>query len=205
MLALAPTESPRSGALGAIDHATPQTPAPSPSVIPHAAAPQLDAVTQAVLRFAEPVDAPPLALDAEQLRAAAAAYRVGDLATGDARARALSDPSMKLAAEWAAIRLQPRKVGLKRLRAFQAEHEDWPSSGWIERRIEEAMYGDRKDGRAVLEFFAKRSPETLVGEIARRWLLAARTPRRSACGGCGARRLWPEGSNRSSSAISARD
>lgn len=186
LLALAPADAPPFAALSAIEQAAPpDAPKPTPSV-----APQLDAVTAAVARFAEPLDAPPLALDSERLRAAVAAYRGGDLVAGDTLAKALSDPAMRLAAEWAAIRLQPRRAGLERLRAFQSAHGDWPSAKWVERRIEESLYGDRKDARAVLAAFRNREPETTFGEIAlARAELAQGGPEAAAAR---VRRLWRE-------------
>lgn len=185
-LSLAPASPADVAALSAIEQAAPSGGRrPTPTIEPN-----VDAVTAAVARFADPVDTPPLALDSERLRAAVASYRGGDVAGGDALSRALNDPAMKLAAEWAAIRLQPRRVGLDRLRAFQSAHADWPSAKWIERRIEEALYGDRKDARAVLAAFRNREPDTAFGEIAvARAELAQGSPEAAAAR---VRRLWRE-------------
>jgi soluble lytic murein transglycosylase len=158
-LALAPSEGVDAPALRAMDRAT--------ALAPDALAPaRQDAITEAVARFAEAADPTPLALDTERLRAVVAAYRGGDLAGGDALARALSAPEYRLAAEWAALKLQPRHVGRTRLSAFLAAHPDWPSARWIERRIEETVYAERKTPRAALEAFRERPPQTLLGELA---------------------------------------
>ena len=186
-LSLAPAQAPVAPALAAIDAATT---APSPSASTPALPAPLDAVTEAVRRFAEPVDPPALALDVDRLRATVAAYRAGDIAGGDAQARALADPTQRLAAEWAAIRLQPRRVGMARLRAFDAAHPDWPSGAWIERRVEESLYGDRKDPQTVVAAFATRAPETVHGEaaLARAELALGRQDAAAAR----VRRLWRE-------------
>ncbi len=103
---------------------------------------------------------------AAQTRDAIAAYRAGDLATGDALAGAMDDPLARVAAEWAALRLQPQAAGLARFLRFFADHPDWPATGVLRRRAEEILWSDKKSPATVQTFFAGRRPETPLGRLA---------------------------------------
>ncbi|MBV8663055.1 MAG: hypothetical protein JO107_08125, partial [Hyphomicrobiales bacterium] len=73
--------------------------------------------------------------DVSRLVAAAALYRKGDTAAGDALAREVADPVERTAIEWAALRLSPSVDG-RRLAAFATAHPHWPGGDCCRRRLE---------------------------------------------------------------------
>jgi len=109
--------------------------------------------------------APPPRLDGSALAAAAALYRRGDLAGGDALAAKTSDAAERAAFDWLALRLAPRPDD-KRLAAFAAAHPHWPGGDWV-RAVEEAhLYADHPSAAGAAARFAGDPPLTLAGKLA---------------------------------------
>jgi soluble lytic murein transglycosylase len=104
--------------------------------------------------------------DAAALRAAIAAYRAGDLAKGDQLAGDALDPIGRTTLEWAALRLQARAAGHQRLAAFIDKNPDWPTSGFLQARLEDSLYASKAPHALVRERFAKNEPATANGRIA---------------------------------------
>jgi hypothetical protein len=128
--------------------------------------------------------------DASRLAAAAALYRKGDQAGGDAIARTVADPLQRTAIEWTALRLAARPDD-RRLAAFAAAHPAWPGGDWI-RDVQEAhLYTEHPAPRVVAALFAADPPHTPTGELAaaRAALDAGRRDEAIAM----ARKLWREG------------
>ena len=90
--------------------------------------------------------------DISRMQAAAALYQKGDLAGGDALAKAVDDPLQRLALEWIALKSAPRPDDA-RLAAFAAAHPDWPARLWIRSFQEAALYRGRARPEAVAAFF----------------------------------------------------
>ncbi len=103
--------------------------------------------------------------DAVALRAAIAAYRSGDLAKGDEAARDALDDLGRTTLEWAALRLQARAAGYERLAAFIDSKTDWPTGGFLQSRLEDALVANKAHG-AARERFSKAAPSTTSGRIA---------------------------------------
>lgn len=97
---------------------------------------------------------------------AIAAYKAGDLGRGDAAAATAKDETVKAALEWVALRSFPREAGFERLQAFMRAHPVWPALGWLKKRSEEALWGDRKSIALVKTFFSGADPETAAGKLA---------------------------------------
>ncbi|WP_158813183.1 lytic transglycosylase domain-containing protein [Methylocapsa sp. S129] len=97
--------------------------------------------------------------------AAAALYQKGDLAGGDALAKALDDPLQRAALEWIALKSSPR-ADYARLTTFQTAHPEWPASTWIRYRQEAALYNDRAHPELTVAVFAQEPPRTPVGKLA---------------------------------------
>ena len=93
-------------------------------------------------------------------------YRKGSVAEGDEFAKAVSDPVLRAALEWVAVRFDPREAGLARIRAFAADHPEWPYATWLNRRMEELTLAATHDPAAVLQRFAASRPLTLYGRLA---------------------------------------
>ena len=109
--------------------------------------------------------AAPPALDGAALAAAAALYRKGDLAGGDALAAQVEDAAERVAFDWLALRLAPRPDD-KRLAAFVAAHPHWPGDDWLAAVAEAHLYADHPAAPAVLSRFAGAPPRTPAGKLA---------------------------------------
>ncbi|MGD0641911.1 MAG: lytic transglycosylase domain-containing protein, partial [Roseiarcus sp.] len=126
-----------------------------PAVAPTPSAPAAPALQ------AEPVARP----DVSRLSAAAALYRKGDAAGGDAVAAQIADPVQRMAAEWAALRLAANPDD-RRLAAFAAAHPDWPGEDWIRAEQEAHLYTQRAKPETVAALFAGDPPRTPAGKLA---------------------------------------
>ncbi|MGH6813130.1 MAG: lytic transglycosylase domain-containing protein, partial [Methylocella sp.] len=104
--------------------------------------------------------------DLTGLAEAIAFYKAGDLARGDIAAATAQDKIVKTALEWIALRSFPRETGFERLRAFMQAHPVWPALDWLEKRSEEALFGDRKSSALIKTFFSGADPETPAGKLA---------------------------------------
>ena len=168
--ALTPLPSP-SSAVDAIATAT-TTPATTPDAAPATAyapatspAPDGGAVRAPTLAQALYPPLPEL-LDAAALRSAVEAYRAGDLAKGDEAARNTLDDLGRVTLEWAALRLQAKTAGYGRIATFIDKNTDWPTSGFLQSRLEDALYANKAPHALVRERFATKPPTTSSGRIA---------------------------------------
>ena len=113
---------------------------------------------------------PALLAEATGVREAIAAYRSGDLPTGDAAAATTTNDVARTAVEWAALRLAGRtsgqSVSLERLTDVLARHPDWPAAAYLRRRAEEILFTDKRKPAEVNAIFAARQPETPYGRLA---------------------------------------
>ncbi|MFN3892451.1 MAG: transglycosylase SLT domain-containing protein [Beijerinckiaceae bacterium] len=140
------------------------TDAPAATAYAPAAAPEASPSRPAI---ADAI-APPLPerADAAALRAAIAAYRAGDLDKGDEAARDALDDLGRTTLEWAALRLQAKAAGYTRLAAFIDRNPDWPTSGFLQARLEDALYVSKASAPVIRERFANKAPTTTSGRIA---------------------------------------
>jgi len=102
----------------------------------------------------------------DALKAAAEAYRKGDVPGGDALAQSIADPQLRAAAEWVALRASGRSLGFERISRFMASDPDAPMRRWLQRRAEDALIIERAQPARVLAFFAERRPEGPNGRAA---------------------------------------
>ncbi|VFU10973.1 Lytic transglycosylase [Methylocella tundrae] len=93
-------------------------------------------------------------------------YKSGDLAGGDAAAKAATDPIVQTALEWIALRTFSRESGFDRMQAFIAAHPSWPAQGWLRKLSEEALFGDRKKSALIKSYFSTSEPQTPAGKLA---------------------------------------
>ena len=109
---------------------------------------------------------PDLAPEIASAHQAIAFYRKGAIAQGDEFSKTVSDPLLRVALEYVAIRFDPREAGLPRLQAFATAHPDWATMPWIVRRMEELSLSATHDPAAVVARFASAQPLTLYGKLA---------------------------------------
>ena len=106
-----------------------------------------------------------LGYDPANVGDAIAAYRADNLAGGDSLAARISDPLVRTALEWVALRDVSQKIGMERLDAFGRAHPGWPTPTWF-RHQAEARTARMRDPRAVLRFYETAAPITAVGKFA---------------------------------------
>ncbi|MGP8231844.1 MAG: lytic transglycosylase domain-containing protein [Methylovirgula sp.] len=106
-----------------------------------------------------------LGLDLTGLREALPYYKAGDLTQGDAQAARVTDPIVRTALEWVALR-NSRDAGQDRFHAFLTAHPDWPARDFLVRRIETGFYQNHSDPVLIDNFFATRQPQTALGKLA---------------------------------------
>jgi soluble lytic murein transglycosylase len=97
--------------------------------------------------------------------AALSAYKAGRIADGDAIASTQSDPAVKAALEWAAIRSARSTIGFTRLRAFLSAYPEFPMADWIRRRAESALFDEHRPHSDIRAFFTHYQPDTAAGKL----------------------------------------
>jgi soluble lytic murein transglycosylase len=107
-----------------------------------------------------------LGLDPTGLREALPYYKMGDLADGDAQAARATDPIIRTALEWIALR-DSRNAGQDRIRVFLTAHPRWPARDFLIHRIEDGFYQGHADPAVIDSFFSQTAPETALGKLAR--------------------------------------
>jgi soluble lytic murein transglycosylase len=98
----------------------------------------------------------------------------------------ISDPVARKLAEWLILRSDNNGASMERYRAFLSANPSWPSQTFLRRRIEAALWDDRRDDAAVWSWFENESP--ILGQgtlLARQGDDRAWRPRRRAPGARG--------------------
>jgi soluble lytic murein transglycosylase len=157
-----------------ISHSAPTAAVPAASLpLPRARplAPAAPAATALTLRTPT---LPPLAMaptSATSRADTAALARVIDLvqrrepAAASAAQAAISDPVARKLAEWVILRSPNNGATVERYRAFIAANPGWPSLDFFRRRLEAALWDDRRDDAVVLDWFANETPLTAKGRL----------------------------------------
>jgi soluble lytic murein transglycosylase len=107
----------------------------------------------------------PQAFNRASFVAALSAYKAGRIADGDAIANLQSDPAVKAALEWTAIRSARSTLGFTRLRAFLSAYPEFPMADWIRRRAESALFDEHRPHSDIRTFFANYQPDTAAGKL----------------------------------------
>ena len=69
---------------------------------------------------------------------------------------AISDPVAKKLAEWIILRSDNNGASVERYRAFISANPSWPSQTFLRRRLEAALWDDRRDDATVVGMVRKR-------------------------------------------------
>ena len=101
----------------------------------------------------------------------------GDAAQAQA---AISDPVAHKLAEWLILRSDNNGASVERYRAFVSANPSWPSQTFLRRRIEAALWDDRRDDAAVWSWFGNESPISAKGKLALAKAMLARGDRTNA-------------------------
>ena len=127
--------------------------------------------------------------DALAIRQALEAYRKGDLAAGDSAAANALDDVARNALRWAALRLAPAKAGYRRITDFIDSNPGWPSDGFLQARLEEALINEKIPAAQVRARFMNSAPATAMGRYALARALRDESPADSQAL---ARKIWRE-------------
>src|SRR4029078_12240727 len=82
-------------------------------------------------------------------------HRPGDATQAQA---AIADPVAKKLAEWIILRSDDNGAPVERYRAFITGNTSWPSQSFLRRRLEAALWDDRRDDATVWAWFENSSP-----------------------------------------------
>lgn len=138
------------------------------------AAPAAQSAAPVVPPLIEKLEPPAFSIDTSAMPAVIEAYRKGDLAAGDLAAAKIANPDIRLALEWAALRLQPRPAGFERIGKFLDANPDWPAANWLRMRAEQALYADRISSDRAGAWLAKYPPVSPNGKLVQARVLIAK-------------------------------
>ena len=93
---------------------------------------------------------------------------------------AISDPVAKKLAEWIILRSENNGASVERYRAFISANPSWPSQTFLRRRIEAALWDDRRDDATVWATFENESPISAKGRFSLARAMIARGDRANA-------------------------
>jgi soluble lytic murein transglycosylase len=202
-----PLPKPRPIARNVVPKSTAQSTAPSAA---HTSAPAAHTAAAAAPAPAAPAPAPPLLAPATRQHAALPPARkpvapaavaatsstsqadkdaleniielVRKQKAGDATQlqAAISDPVARKLAEWLILRSDNNGASVERYRSFVSANPSWPSQAFLRRRIEAALWDDRRDDATVWSWFENQSPISAKGKFALAKVMLARGDRANA-------------------------
>lgn len=109
---------------------------------------------------------PEEAHDLGGVREAILAYRKGEMESGDSHAKRARGDIARIALEWAALSLQPRKVGFGRIVAFIDRYPQWPRRGWLQAHAEQRLFLDPAVRGKMLAYFSHHKAISPMGKLA---------------------------------------
>ncbi|MDE2065149.1 MAG: lytic transglycosylase domain-containing protein [Bradyrhizobium sp.] len=157
--------------------------APSPALVPatrqHAALPPPSARKPAV-PAAVAATSSTSAADKETLENVIDLVRRHKPADASQAEASISDPLARKLAEWIILRSDDNGASVERYRAFIAANPSWPSQTFLRRRLEAALWDDRRDDATVWSWFENESPISAKGKFSLARVMIARGDRANA-------------------------
>lgn len=95
-------------------------------------------------------------------------------------AASISDPVARKLAEWIILRSEDNGATVERYRAFLSANPSWPSQTFLRRRLEAAMWDDRRDNSVAWSWFENKSPVSAKGRFTLAKAMLARGDRANA-------------------------
>jgi soluble lytic murein transglycosylase len=92
----------------------------------------------------------------------------------------ISDPVARKLAEWIILRSDNNNASVERYRAFIAANPSWPSQSFLRRRLEAALWDDKREDSVVWSWFENESPLSAKGRFSLARALLARGDRANA-------------------------
>lgn len=155
---------------------------PSPGATPATQTPRSAPVTLAPGRFVQPArTVMPLSaapggmtspLDLTAVKQAIELVHKGRADEATNVENMISDPLARKLVEWIILRGDDSTVAFSRYADFMSANPNWPGTGVLRRRAEEALWEQQVDPQRTISFFADESPLTAKGNfaLARAWL-----------------------------------
>lgn len=95
-------------------------------------------------------------------------------------ADSISDPVARKLAEWIILRSEDNGASVERYRAFLSANPSWPSQTFLRRRLEAAMWDDRREDSVAWSWFENESPVSAKGRFVLAKAMLARGDRANA-------------------------
>jgi soluble lytic murein transglycosylase len=92
----------------------------------------------------------------------------------------ISDPVARKLAEWLILRSDNNNATVERYRAFLTANPSWPSQSFLRKRLEAALWDDRREDAVAWSWFENESPLTAKGRFALAKAMLARGDRANA-------------------------
>jgi soluble lytic murein transglycosylase len=92
----------------------------------------------------------------------------------------ISDPVARKMAEWIILRSDNNGASVERYRAFISANPSWPSQSFLRRRLEAALWDDKRDDSVVWSWFETESPLSAKGRFSLARAMLARGDRANA-------------------------
>jgi soluble lytic murein transglycosylase len=92
----------------------------------------------------------------------------------------ISDPVARKLAEWIILRSDDNGATVERYRAFLSANPSWPSQTFLRRRLEAALWDDRREDSAAWSWFENESPVSAKGRFSLAKAMLARGDRANA-------------------------
>jgi soluble lytic murein transglycosylase len=92
----------------------------------------------------------------------------------------ISDPVARKLGEWLILRSDNNNVTVERYRAFLSANPSWPSQTFLRRRLEAALWDDKREDAAIWSWFENESPISAKGRLALAKAMIARGDRGNA-------------------------
>jgi soluble lytic murein transglycosylase len=92
----------------------------------------------------------------------------------------ISDPVARKLAEWIILRSDNNNASVERYRAFISANPSWPSQTFMRRRLEAALWDDKRDDSVVWSWFESESPLSAKGRFSLARAMLARGDRANA-------------------------
>jgi soluble lytic murein transglycosylase len=92
----------------------------------------------------------------------------------------ISDPVARKLGEWLILRSDNNNVTVERYRAFISANPSWPSQTFLRRRLEAALWDDKREDAAIWSWFENESPISAKGRLALAKAMMARGDRGNA-------------------------
>jgi soluble lytic murein transglycosylase len=92
----------------------------------------------------------------------------------------ISDPVARKLAEWIILRSDNNNATVERYQTFLAANPSWPSQSFLRKRLEAALWDDRREDAVVWSWFENESPLTAKGRFSLARAMIARGDRANA-------------------------